>query len=94
MTNHHTVGDTVRLKAEFIDPDTELPVDPTAVTFKSKRHPDTTAASTSGTKDAVGLYHADITVPTAGLWHYRVEATGTYAGTDENDFVVDESQFD
>lgn len=43
-------------------------------------------------KDAVGAYHADITLDQAGAWNFRWEATAPNVGADEMSLQVPKSR--
>lgn len=84
-------GDTVRLSTTFLVAD--VATDPTTVTVTVTDPAGTstvyTYAATEVTRDSAGVYHIDVTAPTAGLWTWRWVGTGTAAGVDEGTFTVD-----
>lgn len=67
--------------------------DPTLVRLLWKRHgeAETIWLVTAGqvVKDAVGLYHADITVVEPGLHYYRWEGTGAVVAAEEGTFSAE-----
>lgn len=92
-------NDTVRFILRITDPtDADTPVDPSGLTFKTKNPSAATSTYTYGTdaalvKDSTGNYHIDLQLATAGTWHYRWDATGSFAGAQEGSIVVNTSQF-
>jgi uncharacterized protein RhaS with RHS repeats len=72
--------------------------DPTDVTLCYKDPAAVTTVKTySGAqiiKDSTGNYHYDLDLPTAGLWTYRFESSGTVVGTSpDSTFRVQASEF-
>jgi hypothetical protein len=94
----YDIGDLVRIKATFRDPEAnDAYIDPATVTLKVK---DPAAVTTTYTlaggqviKDSTGHYHYDLSVATAGLWSYRWETTGTYQAAQEATFTVNAGAF-
>lgn len=75
-----------------------LLVDPAAVTFKVSDPAGTVttysnATTPTVTKDGVGDYHLDVVPNKHGVWYWRAEGTGTYAGVAEGSFRVEASKF-
>lgn len=90
--------DTVRCKGTFLSSD--VPVDPTTVTFKVKRKDaSSTTTYVYGTdaalvKESTGVYHVDFDPTTPGEWFYRYEGVSTGIKTaEEEEFFVKTSQF-
>lgn len=88
----HYVGDKIRARGDFDDPDTGLPVDPTEAEFTSTS-PSGVATLRVGigggiVKDSVGRYHFDYDADASGFWHEKWEGTGSNAGVDENTTYV------
>jgi hypothetical protein len=91
----YIVGDLVRLKVTWTDINSGLH-DPEALTCRVKDPAGEVSVYTLESGDIVhdldGVYHCD--VPTgvlSGMWHYRWESTGRYAGAEEGQFYVDPS---
>lgn len=71
--------------------------DPTTVTLKWRAAGGTTTTWTwtSGTpgpnivRDSIGLFHADITVVSAGLHYFRWEGSGSVTAAEESTFSVE-----
>lgn len=94
--NKYQIGEGFRLQAVFEVSD--INTDPTTVTFKIKNPSNVITTYVYGValeviKDAVGIYHMDITVSAEGNWWYRVEGTGACIAAYENPFVGIASQF-
>jgi hypothetical protein len=91
-------ADLVRIKATFRDPEaSDAYVDPATIALKVKDPASVTTTYTYAggqvTKDSIGHYHRDVSVDTAGLWHYRWETTGTYQAAQEGSFTVNAGAF-
>lgn len=93
MANTYDIGDLARLDGAFTDADTGLNVDPTAIVLTVR--PPAGAAlqtytygSSAMVRDAAGLYHYDLNLPTAGVWHYRFTGTGTAVAAGEKFLTV------
>ncbi len=93
----YALGAVVAATIRFTDT-AGIPVDPSSVffTWRIGEGASTTwtyGSSTQLTRQANGLYRADIdTTTTVGLYRYRAYSTGTYQGAEEGAFIV-ESQF-
>lgn len=92
MAGPYLTGNVIRLKANWTDPNANnIAIDPTTVTF---RYADPLGAVTSFTypttvvKEAVGIYHLDVSVTTPGTWWYDALSTGTGQARAEGNFVV------
>lgn len=92
MAGPYLVGNVIRMKANWTDPNNNnLPVDPTVVSF---RYADPTGAVTTNTyptlvvKEAVGIYHLDVICNTVGTWWYDAISTGTAQARAEGNFVI------
>jgi hypothetical protein len=96
--NLHKLGATVRISVAFEDANGDA-ADPTTVTLKVQDpsgNEDTYAYADSPTviyKSATGNYYADIVADESGDWFYRWEGTGGPEGVDEEQFMVEASQF-
>lgn len=84
-------GNVARLTASFTDM-TGQAVDPTTVTF-IVRKPDGTTDTPAPTKDAVGVYHVDETIDSAGEWLWRATGTGAAAASADSSFTVEPNTF-
>ena len=96
MANTYAYNCALRLSAVFTV--ANVRTDPTTVTLKVRDPSSNIATYTYAgldiTKDAVGVYHQDITIDEAGTWYYRFEGTGTCKTADEKSIIIEESQFD
>jgi len=91
-------GDVIRLSAAFTN-QSGIAVDPTAVVYKIRDPSGNTETLTYGVDSEVvqessGNYYVDQDGDEAGLWWWRVEATGTGQCAEEASFRVNESEFD
>ncbi len=98
MANTYDKGDKIRISATFQDAN-GTDMDPTTITVKHKKPDGTVITWVYGTdtevvKDAVGKYHADITLDQSGTWLYRFEGTGSVVAAGEEVFHVRKSLFD
>lgn len=96
--NEFSVGDLVRITAEFRDIAAAL-TDPAVVRFQKKNPAGTVVAYLYGTdgqlvKDSTGKYHVDVDANLAGTWFYRFYSTGSAQAAEEKEFRVAGSQFD
>lgn len=93
MPGPYTIGDLIRVTANFIDIN-GLFVDPTLVLFKYK-DPANVITHYSGlgsiVRDGQGIYHIDISVPLPGAYFYTFYATGTGQSAAESSFAVKHS---
>ncbi len=99
--NVYDIGDRPRLTATFsaVDPEDgiDVNVDPdTSVVFIVRRPDDVETTYTYGVdaavvKDAVGIYHLDVSITMAGLWRVRCEGTGVvYQAAEEREITARE----
>lgn len=98
MPNVYDVGDCVELQGEFTDPDTHLPLDPTAVYLQIKTPSGTTTTYQYGvdsiiTHNATGDYRAQISMTEAGEWYYRFYSTGAGQASGERSISVRQTHF-
>jgi len=91
-TNNYDIGDVVRAKCEFRDPDTKALVDPTTVKCFVRTSANVVSENTA-VRDSAGLYHYNITVTLEGRWYYRFAGTGTYQSAAEGQFYVKQTNF-
>lgn len=85
-----SVGDLVRVKAIFRDPETEELVDPEVVVF-TVRGPDAPQADNTTPKVEkidTGEYFAQVPVDRSGRWYVAIDAAGGYVGAHEHSFIV------
>lgn len=91
----YPVGNVVHLTAIFTSSGTNT--DPTTVTLYIKAPNGgiltLTWAAGQVTRDGVGLFHYDYTVPSSGAYAYRWEATGAVIAASESTFTGGPSQF-
>ena len=91
--NTYDVGDSVRIYLALVD-SAGAAVDPTTLTLTVKPGDGTATSYTYAlgeiTKDSVGNYHKDYTVPTGtgGTVYYKFTATGTAIGCEPGSFAV------
>lgn len=93
MPGPYTIGNVVRTKATFTDPNNaNAAVDPSVVTVSYMAPGGTITSITypsAGTvRESTGIYHADIPVASWGTWYYDWTATGVGAARLENSFQV------
>lgn len=84
-------GDLIRLSADFFTGGALT--DPTTVKVIWKTPAGVSTTWTYPTnfelvKDAVGQFHADISVTAGGSWYFRWEGTGTAQGANQASFTV------
>ncbi len=90
--NAYNFGASVRLSAEFSNASGTL-TDPTIITLKTEDPSGIEDTYTDAVKDSTGLYHRDITVSKAGIWHWRWIAEGAVSQVDEGEFSVNPTVF-
>lgn len=99
MTPLYVIGDLVRCRAVFRDPDNgDALIDPATIIFKAKAPSGTITTLTYGVdvglvKESTGRYRADVSAATAGQWSYRFETTGTYQAAQEGTFTISAGAF-
>lgn len=95
VEERHDVGDVVRARAvirDIADPDWPL-VDPSAVAAKVKA-PGAEPVELTVQRESAGVYLADFTATTPGVWRFRFTAAGTFEGASPDGmFVVARSAF-
>lgn len=95
MSDPWIIGQVARVSVVLTDANAAA-ADPSALALKIK--PPTGAVVTYAygggvlLKDAVGAYHADITLDQAGAWNFRWEATAPNAGAFEHSVAVQKSR--
>lgn len=78
---HRDTGTTIRVWAEFKDPDTKDPLDPNSVEFR-QRAPDATVVPYFYGTDAevvrtsIGVYYVRVLLDTEGTYHWKWIALG------------------
>lgn len=93
MIPTYDIGDLVRVPAEFTNA-AGTSIDPSVVKLTVKKPGVAATIYTYGTdpeivKDAVGEYHADVSVTAhPGFWHCRWWSTGTGQAAEEYKFKV------
>jgi hypothetical protein len=94
-----TLGQTVRLRAEFRD-DLNVLTDPDALTFKCKPAGGGDlieyiyGTDNELVRESTGKFYVHQTVETAGTWFYKYRAVkNSLVETIEREFVVEGSQF-
>jgi len=91
--NTYDPGDSVRLSVAIVN-SAGTATDPTTLTLTVKPGDGTAVSYTYAageiTKDSVGNYHKDYTVPsgTGGTVYYKFTATGTAIGMEPGSFAV------
>ena len=99
MANVYDIGDCVRCRGLFRDPDTWAEVDPDNVFFEIKDPDGVTATYQYGvsgspvTRADVGDYQVRVTVTASGEWYYHFYSTGTGPTAEERSFSVRPTQF-
>lgn len=94
MANIYDVGDLVRLKATFTDPNNgDIPIDPGTVAVLYKNPAGVVTKKVFGTdsevvKDSTGVYHIDVDIDADGQWKYRWESTGVGQAAEEAEASV------
>ena len=92
MANSYDVGDSIVFVANFTDPDTGDPMDPSSEISVTVRDPAGVETTYVWTVDSnvlnpvVGTYTADVLVDSSGTWYYRWAACGF--AQEENDLTV------
>jgi hypothetical protein len=91
MTNVYEIGTLVRVSWEYRNLDGDL-ADPTAVEFKWLKPGGTVQTwqveADEVVNDAVGKYHADLTIDVKGTWLYKAFGTGAVHVAQEGWFYV------
>lgn len=85
----YDIGDTVRLKGTFTDPDSGAPVSPVSVTSRVLQ-PDGVLATVTMTETALnsGAYVGYFNPTQAGEHWYEIVGAGTYNARSERRFTV------
>lgn len=96
MSDTYIPGEVARISLTVTDI-AGVVADPGALRLKVKAPAGALATYTFGAgaeivKDAVGRYHADILLPTGGLWVYRWELDAPNAGAVEGVIQVQKSR--
>lgn len=98
--NRYDEGDTVRVSAQFRDPDDVL-TDPGTIelrvlkadgTLQIYRYPTPDVGEGSIAHDGAGLFHVDYLANVPGATWRRWVSTGAVAGADEDYFYVEPSR--
>jgi hypothetical protein len=92
--NQYTADTMVRITVAITQTVNGAPIDPTMVSLKVKL-PDGTVYDITSTiaKDGVGLYHADYTPTTVGLYIYEWIGTGAAEVVSVGQFLVNQGVF-
>lgn len=95
--NIYDVGDSIRTAVSFQNI-AGVATDPTTITLKIQDPSGNETTLVFGVdaavvKDAVGLYHSDVTIDENGDWYYRWEGIGALIGAAEFLFRIRESEF-
>lgn len=92
--DEYEIGNLARLKATFTSAETGQAIDPGTVKLEYKPEDGvlTTLTYALGqiTRDGTGIYHADVSLTTAGTWRYRWSSTGNGQAASEGKFFVNE----
>lgn len=96
VVNTYDVGQEIRTAVTFAV--SGVNTDPTAVIFRYLDPSGNVTVWTFGVdpevvNDAVGLYHADVSIDEEGSWFYRWEGTGVVEAAKEHTFLVRDSKF-
>lgn len=97
MANSYPIGDGFRLVGTFTVDD--INTDPTTVVFSLLDPDDIQTDYTYGVdpevvKDAVGIYHLDVTVSKPHTWYYKIVGTGAcIAATPDTPFKGEVTRF-
>ncbi len=97
MGNTYTIGQMVRVTATFND-SSGMETNPTSVVAKYRSPNGAVTSLVYGTdadvvRDSTGIYHIDLLLNAEGVWHYRVEGTGTVTAAAEGWLTAAESEF-
>ncbi len=94
MSDPWIIGQVARISVAITDA-ADAAADPGGLSLKIKLPSGTVVTHTYGggtlLKDAVGSYHADITLAEAGQYRWRWEATAPNAGADQGFLHVETS---
>jgi len=95
--NTYDVGDLIRCSVVFATI-AGVDTDPTTVIFRYQDPSGNITVWTFGVdvevvQDAVGRYHADVSIDEEGSWFYRWEGTGVLQGAGESTFLIRDSKF-
>ncbi|CAK0775265.1 conserved hypothetical protein [Gammaproteobacteria bacterium] len=94
MANKYELGDLVRVKGTWTDPNnSNAAIDPDVVKCSVRAPSGTVTTYTFGTdaaltKVSTGVYQMDINANAAGIWSYRWFSTGAGQAADERYFEV------
>lgn len=83
----HTLSALFQVESVPGDSTTLIPADPTTVVLRV-RDPVGIISTPTPTRDALGMYHADIVVDRSGIWFYRWEGSGSAADNGDGQFFV------
>lgn len=94
--NTYNIGTTVKCRAVFTDKDLGTPIDPTVVTF-STRKPDDSVYSLPDNdplivRESVGIFFVLLLADLVGDWWYRFNGSTTAAVAEETHFIVKPSK--
>jgi hypothetical protein len=94
LANRYAINTRIRLSSVFTDALGAF-ADPTVVIFKTKDPTGSITTISGGNviKDSTGKYHTDVTPALQGDWFYYGNGTGAVIASDENTFIIKESEF-
>jgi len=88
------MGDAIRVTSTYVDPfNSDTPIDPEDVMFSVRSPCGAVTTYVYGTDTEVvrtdtGVYHVDITIDAAGVWHVRGWSTGDGQAAEEAELVA------
>ena len=88
--NEYLPGQKVRISASFTN-SAGTEADPSDVILTVKAPTGVTSTPTVS-RDSTGIYHADVTLNSAGQWHYRWTGSGVIVAAGETFLIVNESE--
>ena len=88
----YDLGDLIQVQATFTTAGSGLAIDPATVkvTWRDPNGESTTYTYPAAEiiKDAIGVYHANISALVSGTWHYAWDAYGTGQSAGEQEFEI------
>ena len=93
----YLAGNQVRVSAEFTDIVTGAEIDPPIVKLSVCAPSGSPTVYIYGVdanviRDAIGMYHADLDIDSAGTWLYKWWSVGTGKAAGENSFYASEAR--
>ena len=98
MSDQLDIGDKVRLRGVFTDPnDSDAKKDPTAIHLRYRDPSGNLTERTFGVdaelvKEATGIYYEDVTLDESGIWSWKMLGTGAVVAAEETSFEVKEER--